>query len=113
MRRVTARLLGHLGYAVLMAGDAETALELLRSGSVDLVVTDVVMPGVSGIELAQRIRSEHPGQSILFTSGYSPRLYAENQGFAPEPMMPKPYSMAELATAVRSALTEGELTPED
>ncbi len=76
-------------------------LGILESSDFDLVLTDVVMPGMTGIELADRIRAAHPDQTILFTSGYTPREYG---GRPPEPLMAKPYSMAELANAVKKSL---------
>ncbi len=101
MRRVTARLLEHLGYSVEMVGDPTLVLDILEADGFDLVLTDVVMPGMTGVELADRIRTAHPEQRILFTSGYTPREYG---GRRPEPLMAKPYSMADLAEAVQASL---------
>lgn len=105
MRRVTGRLLEKLGYRVRAAGDADEALALLRDGErFDLVVTDVVMPGLSGIEMAERMRRLLPDQRILFTSGYTTREFGRPPGEPPQPFMPKPFSLDDLERAVNGAL---------
>lgn len=105
MRRVTGRLLEKLGYRVQAAGDADEALALLRDGErFDLVVTDVVMPGLSGIEMAERMRRLLPDQRILFTSGYTTREFGRPPGEPPQPFMPKPFSLDDLERAVNGAL---------
>ena len=70
--RITERLLSDLGFHVTATGDPAHAIELVREGigTLDLVMTDVVMPGVGGPELAEEIRSVIPGIPVLFTSGY-------------------------------------------
>lgn len=105
VRRVTGRLLEKLGYRVRAAGDADEALALLRDGErFDLVVTDVVMPGLSGIEMAERMRRLLPDQRILFTSGYTTREFGRPPGEPPQPFMAKPFSLDELERAVSGAL---------
>jgi two-component system cell cycle sensor histidine kinase/response regulator CckA len=105
VRRVTGRLLEKLGYRVRAAGDADEALALLRDGErFDLVVTDVVMPGLSGIEMAERMRHLLPDQRILFTSGYTTREFGRPPGEPPQPFMPKPFSLDDLERAVNGAL---------
>lgn len=69
---VTRRLLERLGYSVLLATDAEEALDLFdRTPSIDLVLTDVVMPGVSGPELSRRLVERRPGLKVIYMSGYT------------------------------------------
>jgi two-component system cell cycle sensor histidine kinase/response regulator CckA len=64
------------------------------------------MPGLSGIEMAERLREIRPGQKILFTSGYTTREFGRPPGEPPQPFMPKPFSLEDLARAVRRALTD-------
>ena len=105
VRRVTGRLLEKLGYSVRTATDGVEALEILEAGEVfDLVLTDVVMPRMTGIEMAERIRERHPTQRILFTSGYTTRQYGRAPGEPPKPFMPKPFSLSDLAESVRSTI---------
>lgn len=105
VRRVTGRLLEKLGYVVRTAEDGEDALQILEEGQrFDLVLTDVVMPRLTGIEMVERIRTFLPEQKVLFTSGYTTRQYGHAPGEPPKPFMPKPFSMADLAQNVRSIL---------
>jgi signal transduction histidine kinase len=100
VRAVTAGFLRDLGYTVIEAGNAEAALALARaSGSVDLVVTDVVMSGAGGPMLASRLRREWPEQPILFVTGYTgaPDLGGET-------VIAKPFNFAELASLVAAQL---------
>ena len=93
-------LLQDLGYETLFAADAESALDLLQGQSepIDLVFTDVVMPGMSGVELAQKIRQLRPTLPVVLTSGYSHVLVEEGaHGF---PLLHKPYSVDSLSKAL-------------
>jgi hypothetical protein len=75
VRRVTVRILERHGYDVLTAADAAEALELVQSrgGELGLVITDVVMPGMSGLELARRLGETRPDVPVIFVSGYTDR----------------------------------------
>lgn len=109
VRRVTDRLLQKLGYEVLAASDAEEAIELFREHDeeLDLVLTDVVMPGLTGVEMAELLRRERPDMKFLFTSGYTSKELGGSPQAPPEPFLPKPFSMAELSRSVRKALDPG------
>jgi len=73
VREITARVLGRAGYTVLEAQDGEEALQMVRrhAGHIDLVITDVVMARLGGLELARRVAGEQPGLPILLMSGYN------------------------------------------
>ena len=73
VRRLVAEILESNGYSVLQAGDGPSALELLRrhTGPLDLLVTDVVMPGMSGPEVAGAVAAMRPGTQVLYISGYT------------------------------------------
>ncbi len=95
------------GYTVLSAGSGEDAQNLFRQTeqSIDLLVTDVVMPGQSGPDLYRQLELEHPGLKALFISGYSER--AVEQGTILEnrlPFLQKPFRTSELALRVREIL---------
>lgn len=106
VRRVTARLLNRLGYAVTTAASAEEALALLecRGAPFSLVLTDVVMPGLTGIELAEVLRAREPDVRILFMSGYPSRELGQNPEDPPSPFLPKPFSVDDLGDMVRRTL---------
>jgi signal transduction histidine kinase len=99
-----AQLLTDLGHQVERVTNAPEALERLSSGDTfDVVFSDVVMPGVSGLELARRIEDRWPGVPVLLTSGYSHVLAQDaRHGF---PLLRKPYSVEELSSALRRAVT--------
>jgi CheY-like chemotaxis protein/two-component sensor histidine kinase len=93
VRLSIADMLADLGYSVVEAASAEEALRLLE-GSLDpdIVITDHLMPGMAGTELARRIRSERPEVKVLVVSGY-----AETAGIAPDlPRLVKPFKNADL-----------------
>jgi CheY-like chemotaxis protein len=106
--------LQQLGYTALESGSGEDALQLCEQhhGSIDLVMTDLVMPGMSGHETAQRMSERFPGTRLLYTSGYSEdgaaRRELLHEGAA---FLEKPYTVADLARAVQRALTAQRLNP--
>lgn len=93
----TADMLADLGYDVIEANSAEQALRLVDEGAApDLVVTDHLMPGMTGGELALEMRARKPGLPILIVSGY-----AEAEGIAADlPRLTKPFRSAELAQSI-------------
>jgi len=106
VRKVIQRLLHKLGYRVLAARDAEEAIEIFRTRDheLDLVLTDVVMPGLTGVEMAEVLKEQRPDMKFLFTSGYTSKELGSSPEAPPEPFLPKPFSMDELSRSVRSAL---------
>jgi two-component system, cell cycle sensor histidine kinase and response regulator CckA len=115
VRTVVGRLLRHCGYRVLEAGSPAQALETCRShdGPIDLLVTDVVMPGLSGHELAQLVRGHQPSMRVLFMSGFTDdaalRRAVLHRG---EPFLQKPFTPQRLARKVRDVL-DGRGAPPD
>jgi signal transduction histidine kinase len=97
VRASTANMLADIGYEVIEAVSAEAALTLMAGGlRPDLIVTDHLMPGVSGADLARRLRDEDSGIPVLIVSGY-----ADVEGIAPDlPRLTKPFLRAELAAAL-------------
>ena len=108
VRRLTARILSGRGYRVLEAPAPAQALELVLAGSepIDLLLTDVVMPGMSGHELASRIRRVRPSIRVIYMSGYSESLVQAQGLDDPERScyVSKPFSTSTLLESVRSAL---------
>jgi two-component system, NtrC family, sensor kinase len=98
--RFTADALNELGYAIKLVHGATHALEELDTGSTgfDVVFTDVVMPGMSGLELAQEVRRNHPDLPVVLTSGYSHVLSEHgSHGFE---LLQKPYSIEQLSNVL-------------
>jgi PAS domain S-box-containing protein len=97
VRASTSYMLADLGYRVIEASSGEDALQLLGTGQhVDLIVTDHLMPGINGTDLARRVRTARPGTAILLVSGY-----AEHEGLDPDlPRLTKPFRKSELAASL-------------
>jgi two-component system NtrC family sensor kinase len=95
--RFAADALAELGYTVTLVGNAAHALEELAidASRFDMVFTDVVMPGMTGIELAKEIRSRHFDLPVVLTSGYS-HVLAQNGSYGFE-LLQKPYSIEQLS----------------
>ena len=106
LRRLSATVLRQAGYDTLEAVDGQQALDLFteHSGRIVIVVTDVVMPRVGGIELAARIRESHPDLPILFVTGYVEQSDALHQSAAGTPVLLKPFSPESLLRAAASAI---------
>jgi PAS domain S-box-containing protein len=99
---VTAALLAQLGYRVIRAESAADALARLERVSVDLVFSDIVMPGpMDGLALAKEIRARHPDVPVLLTSGYSVPVPGSESEFQ---ILRKPFELSALETGVREAL---------
>ncbi len=107
LRGLAARILQSAGYTVLVAASGEEALLMLNDydHAVDLLFTDVVLPGMGGRELATRIAAEHPTIRVLYTSGYNDdvtlRLQVQDQATH---LVGKPYGVKELTRKVREVL---------
>ncbi|GAA0422281.1 response regulator [Pseudomonas veronii subsp. inensis] len=107
VRMLVVNVLDELGYTAHQAADARTALPLLESDlRVDLLVTDVGLPGMNGRQLAEIARQYRPGLKVLFMTGYTQKA-AERQGFLEDgmDMVAKPFSIDLLATKIRSMIS--------
>ena len=106
LRDYTTEILVELGYRVLAAKDGQTALQVLASDHVDLLFTDVVMPGgVNGRELADEAVRRDPGLKVLFTTGYTRNAIVHHGRLdADVELIGKPFTFAELSARVRALL---------
>ena len=106
MRRLTGQMLTAQGYSVIEAEDGKSALERAKSnpGNIDLVLTDVVMRGISGPELVLRFMESHPETRFLYMSGYTGELVVDHglsEGIA---LLEKPFSRMSLLSSIQAAL---------
>jgi signal transduction histidine kinase/ActR/RegA family two-component response regulator len=106
LRRLSATVLGQAGYRTLEASDGQQALDLftVHSRNIVMVVSDVVMPRMGGIELASRLRKTHPGLPILFVTGYVEQSDALHESAAGTPVLLKPFSPEAFLRAVSSVI---------
>ncbi|HWF37211.1 MAG TPA: PAS domain S-box protein [Candidatus Acidoferrales bacterium] len=108
VRQLTREYLEASGYTVLEAEDGQIALELSSAhmGHIDLLLTDVVMPGISGRELAERIVQMRPGIKTLYMSGYTDRAIVHHGILQTDTvLLQKPFSLATLASKIQEILT--------
>jgi CheY-like chemotaxis protein len=106
IRDVAHRVLSYAGYQVTTTADGQEALALLADPAVpvDLLLTDVVMPGMSGSVFAARARALRPGIGVLYMSGYE-RMGAPEEGWPQaEHVIPKPFTRAALLARVSQTL---------
>jgi hypothetical protein len=111
VRVLAEQVLEELGYTVLVAEDGRTALELVgdHQDPIHLLLTDVVMPGISGRVLAEQLLQSYPELKILFMTGYSEETIARYNGITARiSLIQKPFNPQQLARKVRKALDEGK-----
>jgi DNA-binding response OmpR family regulator len=109
VRQLVAEILETTGYAVLQASDGPSALELLRRDSypIDLLLTDVVMPGMSGPEVAHAVTTMRPGTHVLYMSGYTDSAIGHHGVLEPGiAFLQKPFSAQDLTSKVRVLLDQ-------
>jgi two-component system, cell cycle sensor histidine kinase and response regulator CckA len=109
VRELTRTMIERLGYTALVAEDATMALEILESHGkeVDLLFTDVVMPGMDGGELFVRVNASYPGIKVLYMSGYIDRVIASRGVLAAgTDYLRKPFTHRAMATRIRAVLDE-------
>jgi CheY-like chemotaxis protein len=114
VRAAVTDLLSELGYTVLKAANAEEALTILKAGAhVDLLFTDVVMPGnIPTRELARRAKDSRPDIRVLFTSGYTQNAIVHNGKLDDDVfLLSKPYRKDDLARKLRSLLDMSDTAP--
>jgi PAS domain S-box-containing protein len=116
VRAYSVGILRELGYGVLEAGDADEALAILNSGArMDLLFTDVVLPGRSGRDLASEAVELRPGLRVLFTTGYSRNAIVHHGRLDRDvQLISKPFTFEQLATRLRDLLDKpagGRLRP--
>lgn len=113
IREYSVETLRELGYEVLQAEDAPAALKVLSGQpEVDLIFTDVGLPGLNGQALADMALTRHPGLKLLFTTGYAGTAIAKDNGRVPRvPVLQKPFNQQTLAKQIRAVLDNS--TPMD
>jgi CheY-like chemotaxis protein len=107
VRVMTFNMLRHMGYDVLQARSGQEALAMVdqHHGTVDLLLTDVVMPGMNGRELAEQLKRHRPQTTVLFTSGYAEDVIVHH-GIVDQDLnfIPKPFPMHSLGIKLREVL---------
>jgi DNA-binding response OmpR family regulator len=103
LREIIAAMLADAGYAVLTAFDGYDAVGVLADNWVNLLITDIKMPGIDGFELARQAKVMRPHMHVIYVSGYSTDS-AKNVGPIYGPLLQKPIRMCDLLDEVRRQL---------
>lgn len=103
VRKTVERVLRRAGFAVLVASSGEGGLEALRQEKVDLLLTDIVLPGIDGVELGRQAQALRPDLRVRFMTGYA----RGRVGSLATPHLSKPFAAADLVRLIEQALTDG------
>ena len=108
VRSIARRILEASGYTVLDAASGSDALQLgAAHPAIQLLVTDVVMPGMNGRELAERLLAQNPALKVIYMSGYANSTVVQQQVLAPDtPFLQKPFDVKGLLEKVRGVLDD-------
>ena len=106
LRNLTREFLQGLGYNVLDAGFPGEAIQIAQqfTGKIDLLLTDVVMPGMNGRELARQLRPFYANMGVLYVSGFADETLGKHTSDANDAFLAKPFVLQELATKIRELL---------
>ena len=109
VRRVTTRILRREGYKIIEASSGGQALDIIsdQNQKIDLLLTDVIMPGISGKVLADELKKLIPSLRVLYMSGYSGNAIAHHGVLSPDvELIEKPFTAEQLLGKVQKALTQ-------
>ncbi len=109
VRRLASLVLSQNGYTVLTASSGEEALEICdrEGGRIDLLISDIIMPGMDAFDLRSRVCTQHPHILILFTSGYTEHaVLGANPVEVADAFISKPFTGQQLASKVHEMLRE-------
>ncbi len=109
VREFVDRALTSAGHHVVGVADGIAALEQLQGGRFDLLITDIVMPGMDGIELALKVTKDYPGLAILLMTGYAAeRQRAHNLEELAHRVIAKPFTLRQIRDAATETLAAGQ-----
>ncbi len=113
MRKIAATLLGNLGYRVLRAENGPAAVAILDEANIDLLFTDIIMPGgMDGVSLARYAVDRYPGIKVLYASGYAKEAVLRGEEHDAEiSWISKPYDKQDLERTVRGILESRREVP--
>lgn len=113
LRAFLSRALKKAGYDVTAVGDGDAAMELIRGKVFDLLLSDIVMPGMDGIELSRRAAHLQPGIRVMFITGFAAvALNARNNAPEGAQILSKPFHLRDLVAEVNRFMDVGEMAPE-
>ena len=109
VREFIGRALDHVGHEVASVTDGLAALEALRAAEYDLLISDIMMPGLDGVSLALKVSKEWPDMGIMLMTGYAhERQRAHNLEALVHCVLPKPFDLEKICGVVAEALEAGK-----
>ncbi len=109
IRDLCARVLARAGYAVVTAPSGEEAVVRLAQDSFDLLISDIRMPGISGLEVLERAKATFPQIRVVLITGFgTPQMLTRAQQSGADRILTKPFNPIELLAAVRESLPRGD-----
>lgn len=109
IRDLCARVLARAGYAVVTAPSGEDAVVRLSQDSFDLLISDIRMPGISGLEVLERAKATFPQIRVVLITGFgTPQMLTRAQQSGADRILTKPFNPIELLAAVRESLPRGD-----
>lgn len=109
IRDLCARVLTRAGYAVVTAPSGEEAVVRLSQDSFDLLISDIRMPGISGLEVLERAKATFPQIRVVLITGFgTPQMLTRAQQSGADRILTKPFNPIELLAAVRESLPRGD-----
>jgi two-component system, cell cycle response regulator CpdR len=106
MRAFLSRGLRRAGHTVETAGDGAVALECADAASYDLLLADIMMPGIDGVELARRVSARQPGIRVMFITGFAAvAILEEGLGGQRPPVLAKPVHLRQLTVEIEALLS--------
>lgn len=109
LRLFLSRALERAGHQVVVAEDGYAALPILEAGGLDLLLTDIVMPGIDGIELAQRARAMLPDLRVMFITGFAAVALARADTPNDAKMLSKPFHLRDLVQEISTIFPEAAI----
>jgi CheY-like chemotaxis protein len=104
VRELASLFLSELGFEVLEAGDGLAGLALIETiPAIDLLFTDIVMPGLDGVSLAERAKEIRPDLAVVYATGFAGRVRELKEARLEGPVLQKPFRQRELARAIERA----------
>jgi two-component system, cell cycle response regulator CpdR len=105
LRRYLTKALERAGYCVVAVEDGTRALAIVETGEpFDLLLTDIVMPQMDGVELARRVTALQPDMAVMFITGFSAALFQTGEAHQGAPILAKPFHLKELVDQVDRVL---------
>jgi DNA-binding NtrC family response regulator len=112
IRELCARVLSRAGFAVVTAGNGTEGLKLLQAEAFDLVISDIRMPGISGLDVLEHAKQRYPSIIVVLITGFgTPEALSRAKASGAEKILTKPFNPIELLTTVKEVMPNDDGNP--